>query len=322
MPKPPHTFTIDHPAAFRLDAAREFFAGFTPGSGMAAASVEELTLVFCIDRSFEAVAVSLRDDGGRLIAEMAGSDDEPAVRRQLGRMLGLEADAQAWCDLGVRVAVVGKLQREFPGFFTATKASPYDAAVWAVIAPRLNLKVAARIKIGIAHRHGTAIALRGRTHHVFPGPATLRDIDHVDGLGDEKVRRLRAVAQAAQDGRLDAETLRATGQHEALTQLQSLPGIGPWSAGHIYHRGAAPIDALPTMEPRVLHGLAHALGVPTCNVDMFEHAAQAWRPFRMWVCVLLARHLARAGGWHGPTLASERAVAGRAVRRRASAPAD
>jgi hypothetical protein len=31
----------------------------------------------------------------------------------------------------------------------------------------------------------------------------------------------------------------------------------------------------------------------------------------MWVCVLLARHLASVGGWHQPELVAERAALGR-----------
>jgi hypothetical protein len=43
--------------------------------------------------------------------------------------------------------------------------------------------------------------------------------------------------------------------------------------------------------------------------ETFVRASAQWRPFRMWVCVLLARHLARTGGWNAPGLAKERARA-------------
>jgi DNA-3-methyladenine glycosylase II len=256
------TFTLEKPTGFTLAAASDFYAGFTPGSGMAAAAVDQLTLAFRVDRSFEAVAVSLHERGGELVAEMAGSEDEKAVRAQLGRVLGLEADAEAWQALGERVPLVGQLKAEFPGFFTAAKPSPYDAAVWSVIAPRISMTVAARIKMDIARAHGTAVELHGRTHHVFPAPRELLALEQIPGLNEEKVARLRGVAVAALEGLLDAENLRAMGEVNALQRLQSLRGIGPWSAGHIYHRGAAPIDALPLTEPRALHGFAHASGRP------------------------------------------------------------
>jgi DNA-3-methyladenine glycosylase II len=309
------TFTLEKPTGFTLAAASDFYAGFTPGSGMAAAATDRLTLAFRVDRGFEAVAVSLHEGDGVLVAEMAGSEDEAGVRAQLGRVLGLEADAGAWQALGERVPLVGQLKAEFPGFFTAAKPSPYDAAVWSVIAPRLGMKVAARIKMDIARTHGTAVELHGRTHHVFPAPRELLALEQIAGLDDEKVARLRGVARAALDGLLDAEGLRAMGEASALRRLQSLRGIGPWSASHIYHRGAAPIDALPLTEPRVLHGFAHATGAAV-DAASFLRAAEAWRPFRMWVTVLLSRHLARTDGWRAPELTRERAAAGRAGARR------
>ncbi|MEP7123953.1 MAG: DNA-3-methyladenine glycosylase 2 family protein [Byssovorax sp.] len=311
------TFSLPKPTGFSLAAASSFYAGFTPGSGMAAAAVDKLTLAFRVDRSFEAVAVSLEERDGVLVAGMAGGeDDEEAVRAQLGRMLGLDGDAEAWQSLGRRVPLVGALQAEFPGFFTAAKASPYDAAAWSVIVPRMNMKMAARIKMDIARTHGTAVELDGRTHQVFPSPRQLISLEQAPGLSDEKVARLRGVAQAALDGLLDAERLRAMGEAQALAQLQGLRGIGPWSASHIYYRGAAPIDALPLTEPRVFHGLAELTGEAVPDAAAFVREAESWRPFRMWVSVLLSRHLAGTGGWRAPGLAKERASAGRALARK------
>ncbi len=310
------TFTLVKPAGFSLDAARTFFAGFTPGSGMAAAAVDHLTLAFRVDRSFEAAAVSLRERGDMLVAELSGSDDEAAVRKQLGRILGLEGDAAEWLALGQRSPIVGQLQAELPGFLTAAKPSPYDAAVWSVIVPRINMKVAARIKMDIARDHGTAVELHGRVHSVFPAPRELLSLGQIAGLSEEKVARLHGVALAALDGLLDAEHLRSIGEASALRQLQSLRGIGPWSASHIYYRGAAPIDALPLTEPRVFHGLSQVSGTAVPDAAAFLRAAESWRPFRMWVAVLLSRHLAGTAGWRAPELAKERARAGRALGRR------
>ena len=96
--------------------------------------------------------------------------------------------------------------------------------------------------------------------------------------------------------------------------------MGPWAASHIYYRGVAPVDALPMVEPRVLHGLALAYGLEKPSQQTFARIAEAWRPFRMWVSILLSRHLARSDGWHAPELARERAEAGKALARRATRP--
>ncbi len=303
------TFSMPRPTGFRLQAANQFYAGFVPGSGMAPAAASEraeLTLAFRLDGTFEPVVARLREDGEQLVVTLAGTRDLERVERQLARVLGL-TEGVGWLDLGRRDPLVGQLQREHAGFFTAAKSSPYDAAAWSVIAPRMNMKQAAAVKVAIAAEHGDRVTLDGRAFAVFPGPEALVKLSRADGLADEKVARLRAVAQAALAGKLDAERLRATPAAEAITALQSIRGIGPWSAGHVYYRGAAPRDGLPTTEPRVLHGLAHMAGTEVPSRERFVALAESWRPFRMWVCILLSRHLSKTSGWRDPRLAKERA---------------
>lgn len=312
------SFTLRKPLGFRLAAAAEFYRNFTPGSGMAAAALDTLTLTFRLDGSYAPVAVALREQGDDLLIEVAGDAEQGAVSTQLGRILGLEGDGRAWLELGERDLVVGDLQREFRGFFSAAKASPYDAATWAVISPRMNQQRAARIKQALSRELGDALTLNGNTHFVFPSPERLRSLERFAGLPEEKIARLRGVAQAACDGLLDADHLRELGEVRALTELQKLRGVGPWAASHIYFRGAAPCDGLPTAEPRVLHGLASAYRLRSPSLATFQRIAVGWRPFRMWVCVLLMRHLGKTAGWYAPGLDEERARAGQALLRRAA----
>ena len=310
------TLSFAKPLGFRLAAAAEFYAGFTPGSAMAAAAGDDLTLAFCLDATFAPVAVALREEADTIVADYAGTAEPAILREQLARILGLEVDGSAWREVGERDPVVGGLQRTFAGFFTAAKASPYDAATWAVLAPRMPIQRAADVKRAIARTHGTIVTLNGCTHHVFPAPAQLATLEACDGLSAEKVTRLRGVAEAALRGQLDAELLRALGEQRALAELQELRGVGPWAASHIYYRGAAPLDALPLAEPRVLHGLALAYGLDAPSETTYARIAEAWRPFRMWIAILLMRNLARTDRWHAPELGRERAAAGRRLTRR------
>ncbi len=310
------TICIDVPRGFRLQSAADFYADFIPGSGMAAAATDGLTLSFRLDRTFEATVVRLGQAGRTLRMEVFGTENLGSARAQVARILGLEADADAWAELGERNPVVAKLKAEFPGFFTATKPSPYDAAVWAILAPRVQMRAAAAVKLAMMHTLGDRVSAGDSEHHVFPGPAVLATLEAFPGVPAERVERLRGIGRAALEGKLDATTLREMPEDAALHELQKLRGVGPWAASHIYFRGAAPIDALPTVEPRVLHGLADVLAVSSISPADFRLHAGSWRPFRMWVSVLLSRHLARTGGWRSPALAREREIASRALSRR------
>jgi DNA-3-methyladenine glycosylase II len=305
------TLDLPRPKGFQLQAAAAFYESFTPGSGMAAADNDRLTFAFRLDRTFEAAAVAIEEHDDALVAEYAGAADGEAIAKQITRMLGLDADGESWLDVGRRDPVVGKLQAEFPGFFTAAKASPYDAATWSILAARIRIPAAAKLKIAIAEAHGDPVTLHGRTHHVFPSPSGLEKIDSLPGLSEDKLARLQGVGRAAREGRLEADRLRAMTVETALAELMTIRGIGPWGASHILFRGAAIEDGLPTAEPRVLHGAASAYRIAVPSAPAFEQMAEAWRPFRMWVCILLSRHLARRGLWRTPGLGRERRAAGK-----------
>ncbi|MDQ3721708.1 MAG: hypothetical protein M3376_01270 [Actinomycetota bacterium] len=85
--------------------------------------------------------------------------------------------------------------------------------------------------------------------------------DELPGVPAEKVARLHAMAQAALDGRLDADRLRTLDPGAALAELQQLKGIGPFYAQLIHIRSTGVADVL-VDEPRVLASAAHFYRLP------------------------------------------------------------
>jgi DNA-3-methyladenine glycosylase II len=171
---------------------------------------------------------------------------------------------------------------------------------------------AAGLKKRIAAAHGDTVDMAGRTIPVFPAPAQLLAVASFPGLPAEKLARLHAVAEAALTGALDAARLRALPEEEALAGLRAIRGVGEWTAGHILYRGAAVADALAGGEPRVLRGAAEAYRLKkTPSLAELAPLAEKWRPFRMWVCILLVRALRGTAGWQGP---ERRGATGRAAR--------
>lgn len=284
------TLTIEAPFGFSLAATAAFYAGFAPMGGAAAERQGTLELAFLLDRSFEPVSVGLTQRGAELTLEIAGTTELLTVRRQLGRMLGLDADGQAWAALAERDPVLGAARSHDPGFFTAGFPSPYEAGLGGVLSHRSSVKQAAAIRRRLAEAHGTRVGALT----VVPSPRQLLSVGSFPGIAQPKLATLHGLARAALDGFLDAERLRALPVELALAQLEQLPGVGPWTAGHLLFRGCSLQDALPTTEPRVLRAFTLAYGRPEAD---FARVAEAWRPFRMWASIVLVRNLARLGQW-------------------------
>jgi DNA-3-methyladenine glycosylase II len=122
----------------------------------------------------------------------------------------------------------------------------------------------------------------------MPTPAQLAALTDFELLPEVKLRRLRGVAAAALEGRLDTETLRAMPVDEAEGRLRELDGIGPFYAQLVTVRTLGHTDVTPTAEPMVLAEAGRLLGYdrPLTAPELVEVAGR-WSPWRTWACVAI-----------------------------------
>lgn len=298
---------LDEP--FSLDAAASFLCAFPPASGKVARRGDRVQLAFALDGTFAPVAVSLAQHEGRLDIDFAGSEDAGAVRRQVARILSLDHDAAGWPAVAARDPLVAALVAELGALRPVCFGSPYEAACWAVLVQRISTGQAARLCAELSSELGGAVRIAGTRLLATPHPQRLLELRTFPGLPSEKLARLQGIARAALAGRLDAAHLRAMPFEQALTELRTLRGIGQWSATHVLLRGAGFADEPAFAEPRVRRAYAAAMGLTAePSEEALLAAAERWRPYRTWVCVLLAAALSRSvsvvsggatvpGGW-------------------------
>ncbi len=275
---------------FSLRAAAEF--AFGPSAGSTPPFDGALRLAFGIDGGEGYAGVVVRQPGGdgRLECEVhAEGGDLTLIERQVARVLSLDHDGEAFLEVGGRDPVIGELQRVHPGQRPVLFYSPYEAAAWSVISARRQPAVAATLRRELGVTLGRTFELAGEQVVAFPQPDRLLEAVAMPGLGEEKIVRLRGVAQAALAGALDPRVLRQLGPDAAWSALQQIRGIGPFYAGLIVLRASGFADALlPMPEPRVLRHAArfYELDAPPTLAE-FSELAKAWQPFRTWATVLL-----------------------------------
>jgi DNA-3-methyladenine glycosylase II len=286
---------IDPRGPFSLAAARDFLGGFTPGRGTFGQTDDALLLAFPVDGSDASAALAIRElADGHLELEVHGVADPQVVTRQAARVFSLDHDGTGFPEVGVRDPIIGRIQERYAFLRPVCFYSPYEAAVGAIVGQRISQRQSAAIRARVAREHGVLFTIGGIELAAFPTPAVLASLDSVPGLSAEKVERLHAVAAAALEGRLAADHLRVLPAAEALAELRTIRGIGAWSAQHVLLRGAGLPDELPTEDRlsreavRVAYGLEESPGD-----ERFSDIAEAWRPFRMWVMVLLRVWLGR-----------------------------
>jgi 3-methyladenine DNA glycosylase/8-oxoguanine DNA glycosylase len=271
---------------FDLRASIRFLEGFTPaGRPDAGRHGGTLALAFPAAPSWRPVGVRLRQEGGtpaQVLAEIeAHPDDVAPATEHARRILSLDVDGTGFA--GIDDPHVVRLRQRYPGLRPVLFHSPYEAACWAVIGHRIRMVQAAAIKQRMAERLGDVAAGVAS----FPAPERLLAVTDVAGLPPVKIERLHGIARAALEGDLDAGRLRAMEVAQALVELQRIPGIGLFSAELILIRGAGHPDVFPSSERRLHDEMAHEYGLHDPSPARLAAIAEAWRPYRSWVALLL-----------------------------------
>jgi DNA-3-methyladenine glycosylase II len=285
---------IEPRGPFSLAAARDFAGGFAAGSGGGAATGTSLVMAFPIEprpatgewAKSAVVELSQAERNGPVVARIATDGDEAAALVQAVRCVSLGHDGTDWPEVGRRDPVMGEFQATYDDLRPVCFYSAYEAATSFVIGQRISRVQASRVKARLSEQAGDGLELDGARFNAFPRPERLLDVKVIDGLAEEKVRRLHGLAEAALDGRLDTNRLRSLSPADALTALRELRGVGEFTAQGILLRGCGLVDELPddALSDEVLEAMyADDLARGMTRDDIVER----WKPYRMWATVLL-----------------------------------
>lgn len=256
-----------------LQTSRRFWEGFTPATLAGEPAGPGLRTVFCAEGDWRRAEAEVTQAGDTARVALAGDGDLDAAAAQVCRFLALDVDGRGWSEVGRRDPVIAGAQARLPGLRPCGFHSPYEAAAWSVLAQRLRIVQAARLRAELIARHGEDGA--------FPPPHTLARAG-LD-LPGRKTEYLRAVAGAALDGVLDGTALRALDPSQAVQRVQQVKGLGPFAAELVVLRGANAPDALPRHERRLNAEITEQYGPGRTLAEV----SQAWRPYRTWAAVHL-----------------------------------
>jgi DNA-3-methyladenine glycosylase II len=268
-----HVAEFEVVGPWSLATSRRFWEGFTPAALAGEPTEQGLRTVFCAEGDWRRAEAEVTQAGDTAHVVLAGDGDLDAAAAQVRRFLALDVDGRGWPEVGRRDPVIADAQARLPGLRPCGFHSPYEAAAWSVLAQRLRIVQAARLRAELIARHGQDGA--------FPPPYTLARAG-LD-LPGRKSEYLRAVAEAALDGLLDGAALRALDPGQAVQRVQQVNGLGPFAAELVVVRGANAPDALPRHERRLDAEIAEQYGTGRTLADV----SQAWRPYRTWAAVHL-----------------------------------
>jgi DNA-3-methyladenine glycosylase II len=243
--------------ANRVDRWEEgrYWRAFQTDEGPRLVTVVNVGTVDMPDVRLDIVGAAVSDDTTRNVTAMVrwilGFDTEPVPTAWLAEM---EPRFE-----GVAAALRGFRPPCFPTLFeTCASVLPFQ---------QFSIDAGTAIVGRFVERFGPALTIADRTWFAFPSPQTvadapvaaLRDV----GLSRAKAVALQALARHALAGDLDSARYQSLPAGVALTELQTLPGIGPWSAGLILLRGLRRMDVFPAGDVGAARNLPSLLELTT-----------------------------------------------------------
>ncbi|HYC56399.1 MAG TPA: AlkA N-terminal domain-containing protein [Candidatus Binatia bacterium] len=257
------------------------------------------------------IEVGCDEERRELVASVSvqSSNALGAVSRRLARCFDCHADPQAIAAVLRTDAFLRPLVDHVPGLRLPATWEPFEAAVRAVVGQQVSVAAARTILAKLSARFGASLgeAAVDGIAGAFPTAQELAEADLAGiGMPRSRIETLRSLATAVAAGSLPLT--ESSDPRETVEMLQTVRGIGRWTAEYVAMRGLADPDALPYGDL----GLLRAISTPKSAITavVLDERSQAWRPWRAYAAIhLWSSTAARRGG--GQTAKRQRADAGR-----------
>lgn len=244
----------------------------TPGVESVACSRYRRTIA--VDGSAGTIEVSRPAAGAALTLDVHCPDVRALliIVDRVRRMFDLGANPVVIAEHLGSDPLLGPTLADHPGIRVPGSWDAFELSVRAILGQQVSVRAATTIAGRIAQGFGSPLPASGDLDRLFPTPSQLAHAPLEDaGVMPARADTIRALARRAVRGRLD------------FAALESIPGIGDWTAQYIAMRALDEPDAF----PRGDLVLRRAAGAPTPGA--LDRQSHAWRPWRAYAAMLLWR---------------------------------
>ena len=219
----------------------------------------------------------------------------------LERLLGMRVDLTAFYALAAKQPRLHELSSRFRGLKPPRFPTVWEGVVNAIACQQLSLTVGIMLLNRLSAAYGLTFETKNGVRYAFPRPEelALAAPETVQSLGFSaaKTRALIELGQEISARRLDLESFADLDNHQAVSQLEGLRGVGRWTAEYTLLRGMGRIDLFPGDDIGARNNLERWMRLrKPLDYGRVGRVIGKWKPFGGLIYFhLLLDGLARAG---------------------------
>jgi DNA-3-methyladenine glycosylase II len=212
--------------------------------------------------------------------------DKAQAKEILCMIFNLNFDLKPFYEHMKTDSVMERLTRELRGLKSPTTPTVFEALIDSIVEQQISLKIANRIEHRVTKRFGDVLKLDKRVYYAYPtsrqlASASVRRLRNC-GLSRRKAEFIRDVSEMDAESRLSLEKLKDNeGADEIIAELDSIRGVGPWTAELTMVRGMNRLEAFPADDV----GLRRVVSHYYCNDEKMSgqearRIAEKWGPWK------------------------------------------
>lgn len=179
------------------------------------------------------VKVAEHDEKSVLFVKVYSGSISDAVNL-IKRIYNVEFDYSVILDKAKKYPRVWMITNKYLGLRPALSATMWESLIKTIIMQNISLRMALRIIPRIVQHFGNKMIVNNIDFYDFPTPENLyrRSIGELKncGLSRNKAEYIINLAQSVIEGAIDLESIARKEAKEAVNELTSIRGVGPWTA--------------------------------------------------------------------------------------------
>jgi DNA-3-methyladenine glycosylase II len=256
--------TLKPVAPFDFSKSMEFLSDFSPMQNEQ--EVKSGTFTKAVQITGKTIAFEVFDRGTvespklefTAYSETKFTDEvKDLVTDRISFFLSLQDNLKEFYEIAQKDQCIQPAIKQFYGHKQVKFLTPFEIACWAILAQRITMNVARKMKENIVKKVGGRINVKGVEYHSFPEPSNLLAASaELPELvpNKRKAEYLSVVAEAF--CKVDEQWLRTAPYDEVHDWLTDIKGIGDWSANFVMIRGLGRMEELSNIEPQLALDMA------------------------------------------------------------------